>query len=102
MTMLSRLTRTFAMALALLLAGTAGTALAAANTVTYANYGDIKDWDPAIAFSLEVPMLVNVYEPLLWYNPPGDAERFTPALATSWSKSDDGKTWTFKLRQGVK
>ncbi|HSH43564.1 MAG TPA: ABC transporter substrate-binding protein, partial [Arenicellales bacterium] len=98
---LYRLKRLLLTALLLPLAGAAGTAVAA-NTVTYAHYGDIKDWDPAIAFSLEVPMLVNVYEPLLWYNPPGDEERFTPALAESWSKSDDGKTWTFKLRRGVK
>jgi len=87
---------------ALALGGLAPAAQAASNTVTYAMYGDIKDWDPAIAFSLEVPMLVNVYEPLLWYNPPGSAETFTPALATSWSVSDDGTTWTFKLREGVK
>lgn len=72
------------------------------NTLIYANYGDVKDWDPAIAFSLEVMMLANVYEPLLWYNPPGSAEQFTPALATDWSVSDDGLTWTFNLRQGVK
>lgn len=71
-------------------------------TVTYAMYGDIKQWDPSIAFSLEVMMLANVYEPLLWYNPPGSKEQFTPALATSWSHSKDGKTWTFNLRKGVK
>ncbi|MCZ7598467.1 MAG: ABC transporter substrate-binding protein [Gammaproteobacteria bacterium] len=46
-------------------------------------------------------MLVNVYEPLLWYNPPDAAERFTPALATAWSVSDDGRTRTFTLREGV-
>jgi len=72
------------------------------NTVTYAMYGDIKDWDPSIAFSLEVMMLANVYEPLLWYNPPGSEKQFTPALATSWSVSKDGLSWTFKLREGVK
>jgi peptide/nickel transport system substrate-binding protein len=75
---------------------------AAKNTVTYAMYGDVKDWDPSIAFSLEVMMLVNVYEPLLWYNPPGSDEQFSPALATSWSVSDDGLSWTFTLREGVK
>ena len=74
---------------------------AAKNTATYAMYGDIKDWDPSIAFSLEVMMLANVYEPLLWYNPPGGDTQFTPALATDWSVSDDGLVWTFKLRKGV-
>jgi peptide/nickel transport system substrate-binding protein len=78
------------------------TAQAARNTATYAMYGDVKDWDPSIAFSLEVMMLANVYEPLLWYNPPGSSEQFTPALAESWSVSGDGLTWTFKLRKGVK
>jgi peptide/nickel transport system substrate-binding protein len=74
----------------------------AKNTATYAMYADMKDWDPAIAFSMEVVMLVNVYEPLLWYNPPGSKEQFTPALATDWSVSEDGLTWTFNLRKGVK
>jgi peptide/nickel transport system substrate-binding protein len=77
-------------------------AQASSNTVTYAMYGDIKDWDPSVAFSLEVMMLANVYEPLLWYNPPGSEHQFSPALATRWGVSDDGKTWTFKLREGVR
>jgi peptide/nickel transport system substrate-binding protein len=89
-------------AVVLLAAGvSAPAAQAANNTSTYAMYGDVKDWDPSIAFSLEILMLANVYEPLLWYNPPGSDEQFTPALATSWSVSDDGLTWTFKLREGV-
>ena len=64
---------------------------ASRNTVTYAMYGDIKDWDPSVAFSLEVMMLVNVYEPLLWYNPPGSEEQFTPALATEGSAPSIGR-----------
>lgn len=72
------------------------------DTVVYAAYGDIKDWDPSMAFSMEVVMLVSVYEPLVYYNPPGSAEQLRPGLAESWEKSEDGLTWTFHLRQGVK
>lgn len=70
-------------------------------SATYAMYADIKDWDPAIAFSMEVMMLSNVYEPLLWYNSPDSDEQFSPALATDWSVSEDGLTWTFNLRKNV-
>jgi peptide/nickel transport system substrate-binding protein len=45
--------------------------------------------------------MANIYEPLLWINPPGSAEAFTPALATSWEHSADGLTWTWHIRQGV-
>jgi len=101
MKMLSRPAAAAALAATLLMGAILPAAHAATRSLTYAMYGDIKDWDPAIAFSLEVVMLVNVYEPLLWYNPPGSERRFTPALATDWSSSDDGKTWTFNLRRGV-
>jgi len=98
----SAMTGVFAMIFAsMLLIGTAVRA-ADSNSVTYAMYSDINDWDPASAASLEILMLVNVYEPLLWYNAPGSAEQFTPALATSWSVSDDGLSWTFNLRKNVK
>lgn len=70
--------------------------------LVYAMYADIKDWDPSIASSTEVTMLFNVYEPLVWYDPNGGKQLFTPGLATSWSVSKDGKTWTFHLRKNVK
>ena len=43
---------------ALLLAPLAGQAVgeASKDTLVYALYGDIKDWDPAIAFSLIAPL----------------------------------------------
>ena len=71
------------------------------DTLVYAAYGDIKDWDPSAAFSMEVVMLVSVYEPLVWYNPPGSDPQLKPALATSWETSEDGLAWTFHLRKGV-
>ncbi len=62
----------------------------------------VTTWDPVKSFSTEALYMANLYEPLLWINPPSAAERFTPALATSWTPSTDGLTWTFKLREGVK
>lgn len=43
----------------------------------------------------------NIYEPLLWKNPEGSAEAYSPAIAESWSVNGDGKTWTFKIRSGA-
>ncbi|MEM9122941.1 MAG: ABC transporter substrate-binding protein, partial [Pseudomonadota bacterium] len=68
--------------------------------LTYALYDDIKDWDPAVAFSLEVAVLANVYETLVRYDPEVEGQ-VVPALAESWSVSEDGLTWRFKLRDGV-
>ena len=69
--------------------------------LVYAMYADIKDWDPSIAASTEAVLLANVYEPLVWYRP--DAKpALVPALATAWTSSADGRTWTFTLRKNVK
>ena len=40
----------------------------------------------------------NFYEPLVKYQD----GKYVPCLATEWSKSEDGLTYTFKLREGVK
>ena len=42
----------------------------------------------------------NIYESLLKFKP--DNTEIEPSLAESWTISDDGLTYTFKLRQGVK
>ena len=43
-------------------------------------------------------VLENVYDTLVQ---PGDDLTMEPALATDWTTSEDGLTWTFNLRQGV-
>ena len=71
------------------------------NTFTIATYDDVKDWDPATAFSLETLPMANIYEPLLWYDANGDKPRFVSGLAKDYTKSKDGLVWTFKLRDSV-
>jgi len=41
-----------------------------------------------------------LYDPLVRYDQTMLDPK--PSLAESWTKSDDGKTWVFKIRQGVK
>lgn len=41
-----------------------------------------------------------IYESLLQWE--GAEMKPVPGLAESWTRSEDGKTWTFKLRSGVK
>lgn len=51
----------------------------------------------------ESSMLVqNLMEGLVVFSYTGDEVNVSPALATSWTSSEDSKLWTFKIRQGVK
>jgi len=60
----------------------------------------ILNWDPSVMFSNGVVVLNNVYETLLRFDP--GTKEFIPVLATEYSSSEDGLTWNFKLREGVK
>ncbi len=96
-----RLFKRLAATFALVCAAFAFQASAArAYTLTVVDGIDVKDWDPAIAYGHESYVLNNIYDPLTRYNT--KEAKLEPALATSWSVSDDGLTWTFKLRSGVK
>jgi peptide/nickel transport system substrate-binding protein len=56
--------------------------------------------DPADAYDFfAIDIIHNVGDGLVDYRP-GTTE-IVPALATDWSSSSDGLTWTFNLRQGV-
>lgn len=67
-------------------------------------YGTTNDtmvfWDPSDSYSNEIIAMNNMYETLLRYDP--KADEFTGILAKDWSTSEDGLTWTFELREGVK
>lgn len=57
------------------------------------------DWDPAISYGSDGVIFFNTYETLLRSNPDGTYEK---VLAEDYSMSEDGLTWTFKIRDGVK
>jgi len=64
------------------------------------NSEPLTNWDPAIEFSNGIHVDNNIYEQLLRYDAIG--KKVMPLLAESYTVSEDGLTWTFKLRKGVK
>jgi len=56
--------------------------------------------DPAVGTDFSSSSsFVNLYDTLVYPTPEGDV---IPHLAESWEASEDGLTWTFNLRKGVK
>jgi len=86
--------------------GTAGASAPASpvapQVLVYANPTTFPDLDPSTGFSNDSAVVSNVYETLTRYAPPGSTPQVQPLLATSWSTSADGLTWTFRLRPDVK
>ncbi len=81
----------------------AGTAADAniADTLVFAQGAEPRGLDPAFVDDGESSkVIVNVYEGLLAYAK--DSTELEPCLAESWEVSEDGLSYTFKLRQGVK
>jgi peptide/nickel transport system substrate-binding protein len=71
-------------------------------TLVVAIPGDIKRTDPALIDDSNTSYVMqNVMEGLVSLKP-GTTGEVEPALAESWTVSDDGLTYTFKIRQGVK
>jgi peptide/nickel transport system substrate-binding protein len=80
----------------------AATPAAQANDSTFVyvpNLDVVTDWDPATSYSNEIVALSNIYEGLTRYN--SQTQKAEPRLATEWTSANEGKEWTFKLRQGV-
>lgn len=97
----------FAAAATVMLAGGVPAAsaqeLAEVQRVTHAvTAGDVGSLDPTLPWvSVEAPILTVVLEGLVDY-PPGEISMdFQPSLAESWEIGDDGRIYTFRLRQGV-
>lgn len=87
------------MALSLLLLGTAQ---AQDERVLVIGHAEIAEaYDPAHAFNPTSGMVNRVaYDTLVTF-PDGDASSIEPLLASSWTISDDGLTYTFTLRSDV-
>ena len=83
-----------------MLAMPAPAAFADATTITVVDGIDVKDWDPSFAYGHESYVLNNIYDALTYYNT--KEGKLEPAIATEWKVSEDGLTWTFKIREGVK
>lgn len=75
---------------------------AAPQVLVYANVTTFPDLDPSTGFSNDSAVVSNLYDTLTRYAPPGSDPQMQPLLATEWSQSVDGLTWTFKLRPDVK
>lgn len=72
-----------------------------AGRLVFAHPEDAAKLDPADVTDSESLLATwHIYEGLTRYQA-GKTE-VEPALATEWTVSDDGLTWTFKLREGVK
>jgi peptide/nickel transport system substrate-binding protein len=72
------------------------------DTLVMANQiDDMITLDPAEVFEFTAAeYAANVYDRLVTY-PPDDVERLQGHVAESWEIADDGKTYTFKVRDGI-
>jgi peptide/nickel transport system substrate-binding protein len=82
-------------------ATTSGGAATSDATFTYLDSNELMvGWDPATSYSNEISVMNNMYEQLVRYD--NTTKSVKPQLADSYTKSSDGKTWTFKLHPGVR
>ena len=86
--------------LALLLSSTAPVLAQDANAVTFVQAVEPQGLDPTVSSPVAAGQVTwqNVFEGLVAIDRDG---RIVPQLATEWTISEDGLTYTFKLRDGV-
>jgi peptide/nickel transport system substrate-binding protein len=71
------------------------------DTFVIAETSDVVSLDPAYAYDTpSAGQIQNIYETLIKFDSDSTSE-FVPGLATEWTISQDGKTYRFKIREGV-
>lgn len=69
-------------------------------TITWVGHQEVASLSPNDAApTVHWVMVSNIHDPLVYFN---EQYEFEPRLATEWEVSEDGLTYTFKLREGVK
>ena len=72
------------------------------DTFVHVVFGEPETLDPALGYDTASNEIIqNIYEPLVFYDGI-HTDRFVPMLAESWSISEDGTSYTFKIRPNVK
>lgn len=75
--------------------------VSAGGTLVVGRGSDANSLDPVESTSFEAIKCADwSFDGLVRFD--GNSHKIIPALAESWTISDDGLTWTFKLRKGVK
>jgi ABC-type transport system substrate-binding protein len=70
--------------------------------ITFVQGSDIDTLDPAISRSVpSYNVIDHLFNRLIAWDGKGRSN-FVPDLAESWSRTEDGKQWTFVLKQGIK
>ncbi|MDR5654960.1 ABC transporter substrate-binding protein [Ruixingdingia sedimenti] len=95
------LTRLKLSAAVLALAAAPLAAFAAQDTITVGMQLEPPNLDPTsgAAAAIREVTYANLYEGLTRFGPDGSVQ---PGLASTWESQEDGKIWTFRLREGVK
>lgn len=73
---------------------------AGAGTLIWGRSGDVVTLDAPLSDDTQTTMVSTQLYTTLTQAKPGEVE-VEPGLATSWSATPDGRTWTFRLRRGV-
>ncbi|OLV19748.1 ABC transporter substrate-binding protein [Deinococcus marmoris] len=85
-----------------LLLVSAALAASPTDTLVIQSSSDVPTMDPGVTYDTASSALVdNMYETLITYDG-ASLTKLVPLLATKWTPSNGGKTYTFDLRKGVK